>query len=66
MDFDDLLFNMYLLLSRFPECLSKYQQKFKYIMIDEFQDTNYAQYIIVRKLSAQHQNIWSRHVSPRY
>ncbi len=44
MDFDDLLFNMYLLLINFPEALVKYQQKFKYILIDEYQDTNPAQY----------------------
>lgn len=57
MDFDDLLFNTYLLLKNHPEALSKYQNKFKYVMVDEFQDTNYAQYIIVRKLAAAHENI---------
>ena len=57
MDFDDLLFNTYLLLKNHPDALSKYQNKFKYIMVDEFQDTNYAQYIIVRKLAAAHENI---------
>ena len=57
MDFDDLLFNTYLLLKNHPDALSKYQNKFKYIMVDEFQDTNYAQYIIVRKLAAANKNI---------
>ncbi len=57
MDFDDLLFNTYLLLKNHPDALLKYQRKFRYIMVDEFQDTNYAQYIIVRKLAAQHENI---------
>lgn len=57
MDFDDLLFNTYLLLKNHPDALLKYQKKFRYIMVDEFQDTNYAQYIIVRKLAAQHENI---------
>jgi len=57
MDFDDLLFNTYVLLRDFPEVLHKYQHKFKYILVDEFQDTNYAQYVIVRKLAAQHENI---------
>ncbi len=57
MDFDDLLFNTYLLLKKYPDCLSKYQHKFRYVMVDEFQDTNFAQYVIVRKIAAQHQNI---------
>jgi DNA helicase II / ATP-dependent DNA helicase PcrA len=57
MDFDDLLFNTYILLRDFPEVLSKYQQKFKYVLVDEFQDTNYAQYLVVRKLAAQNENI---------
>lgn len=52
MDFDDLLFNTYLLFSGFPKMLYKYQQKFKYILIDEYQDTNHAQYIIIKKLAA--------------
>ena len=57
MDFDDLLFNMNVLLRDFPEVLLKYQQRFNYIMVDEYQDTNYAQYLIVKKLAARHQNI---------
>lgn len=57
MDFDDLLFNMNLLLRDFPDVLLKYQEKFKYILVDEYQDTNYAQYLIVKKLAARHENI---------
>ena len=57
MDFDDLLFNMNILLRDFPDVLLKYQQRFSYIMVDEYQDTNYAQYLIVKKLAARHQNI---------
>lgn len=57
MDFDDLLYNTWLLLRDYPDVLNKYQDKFRYILVDEFQDTNYAQYMIVRKLAARHQNI---------
>ena len=57
MDFDDILFNTWRLFNEHPEVLYKYQTKFKYVMVDEFQDTNFAQYIIVKKLSAMHQNI---------
>ncbi|MEO6668659.1 MAG: UvrD-helicase domain-containing protein [Ferruginibacter sp.] len=57
MDFDDLLFKMYILLKNFPEILSKYQRKFKYIMIDEYQDTNPAQYEIIKLLGAMHENV---------
>lgn len=57
MDFDDLLFKMYELLQHFPEALHKYQHKFKYIMIDEYQDTNPAQYAIIKLLGAVHENI---------
>ena len=52
MDFDDLLIKMYELLKNFPEALSKYQHKFKYILIDEYQDTNPAQYEIIKLLGA--------------
>jgi DNA helicase-2/ATP-dependent DNA helicase PcrA len=48
MDFDDLLINMYKLLKNFPESLHKFQHKFKYILIDEYQDTNAAQYEIIK------------------
>jgi DNA helicase II / ATP-dependent DNA helicase PcrA len=57
MDFDDLLYNTYVLLSNFPAVLHKYQHKFKYVLVDEFQDTNYAQYQILKKLAAVHENI---------
>lgn len=57
MDFDDLLFNMNILLRDFPDVLLKYQNRFKYIMVDEYQDTNYSQYLIVKKLAARFQNI---------
>lgn len=57
MDFDDLLFKTNVLLKQFPEVLYKYQQKFRYIMVDEYQDTNFSQYLIVKKLAAMYQNI---------
>ncbi|MEN9340299.1 MAG: hypothetical protein RIQ62_1611, partial [Bacteroidota bacterium] len=57
MDFDDLLVNTYILLTNFPDILAKYQHKFQYVMIDEYQDTNLAQYHIVKLLSAVHENI---------
>jgi DNA helicase-2/ATP-dependent DNA helicase PcrA len=57
MDFDDILYNTWKLLQEHPDVLYKYQNKFKYVMVDEFQDTNFAQYIIVRKLTAIHRNI---------
>ena len=57
MDFDDLLFNMNILLRDFPDVLLKYQKRFQYIMVDEYQDTNYSQYLIVKKLAARPQNI---------
>jgi DNA helicase-2/ATP-dependent DNA helicase PcrA len=57
MDFDDLLLKTNELLNRFPEVLSKYQQRFKYILVDEYQDTNHSQYLIVRALSDRFQNI---------
>ncbi|HVX49390.1 MAG TPA: UvrD-helicase domain-containing protein, partial [Chitinophagaceae bacterium] len=57
MDFDDLLLKMYELLKDFPDVLYKYQHKFKYIMIDEYQDTNPVQYQITKLLAAVHENI---------
>ncbi|MBZ0097948.1 MAG: exodeoxyribonuclease V subunit gamma [Taibaiella sp.] len=57
MDFDDLLFKMYILLTNFPEVLAKYQHKFKFVLIDEYQDTNVAQYKIIKMLGAVHENI---------
>lgn len=57
MDFDDLLFQTNVLLRDFPDVLHYYQQKFKYILVDEYQDTNYAQYLIVKKLAAVYENI---------
>jgi DNA helicase II / ATP-dependent DNA helicase PcrA len=57
MDFDDLLLKYYELLKNFPESLHKYQHKFKYILIDEFQDTNPAQYEIIKLLGAVHENV---------
>ncbi len=57
MDFDDLLYYMNVLLRDFPEMLHKYQQRFRYILVDEYQDTNFAQYLIIKKLSAAHHNI---------
>jgi DNA helicase-2/ATP-dependent DNA helicase PcrA len=57
MDFDDLLLKTYELLERFPDVLYKYQHKFKYVLIDEFQDTNQLQYEIVRRISDVFQNI---------
>lgn len=57
MDFDDLLFKMYILLTNFPDVLAKYQHKFKFVLIDEYQDTNVAQYKIIKMLGAVHENI---------
>ncbi|MDL2314892.1 UvrD-helicase domain-containing protein [Bacteroidales bacterium OttesenSCG-928-C19] len=57
MDFDDLLYNMNVLLRDFPDVLLKYQEKFRYILVDEYQDTNYSQYLIVKKLAARYENI---------
>ena len=57
MDFDDLLLKTNELLTRFPEVLSKYQNKFQYILVDEYQDTNHSQYLIVRALSNRHHNL---------
>ncbi|MDF2456476.1 MAG: uvrD [Cytophagaceae bacterium] len=57
MDFDDLLFNTFKLFNEHIDVLNKYQNRFKYVMVDEFQDTNIAQYMITRKLAAQNRNI---------
>jgi DNA helicase-2/ATP-dependent DNA helicase PcrA len=57
MDFDDLLLKFYELLKNVPESLSKYQRKFRYILIDEYQDTNPAQYEIIKLLGAMHENV---------
>lgn len=57
MDFDDLLFQTNVLLRDFPEVLYKYQNKFKYILVDEYQDTNFSQYVIIKQLAARFQNI---------
>ncbi|MGZ3882907.1 MAG: ATP-dependent helicase, partial [Bacteroidia bacterium] len=57
MDFDDLLFNTNILLRDFPDVLLKYQNKFRYILVDEYQDTNFSQYVIVKQLAARFQNI---------
>jgi DNA helicase-2/ATP-dependent DNA helicase PcrA len=57
MDFDDLLLNTNILLRDFPDVLARYQEKFEYILVDEYQDTNHAQYLIVKKLAAAHENI---------
>jgi len=57
MDFDDLLLRTNELLARFPDSLAKYQNRFKYIMVDEYQDTNHSQYLIVKALADRFQNI---------
>lgn len=57
MDFDDLLFKTNVLLKEHPSVLNKYQQKFKYLMVDEYQDTNFSQYLIVKKLAAVRENL---------
>ncbi len=57
MDFDDLLLRTNELLTRFPEVLAKYQDRFKYILVDEYQDTNHSQYLIVKALADRFQNI---------
>jgi DNA helicase-2/ATP-dependent DNA helicase PcrA len=57
MDFDDLLLMTNVLFIKFPEVLQKYQQLFRYILVDEYQDTNFSQYLIVKKLAALHHNL---------
>jgi len=57
MDFDDLLLKTNELLTRFPDVLARYQDRFKYILVDEYQDTNHSQYLIVKALADRYQNI---------
>ena len=57
MDFDDLLINTNILFRDYPDVLSNYQNRFNYILVDEYQDTNYAQYLIIKKLSEKHRNL---------
>ena len=57
MDFDDLLLMTNILFKNHPEILAKYQQMFRYILVDEYQDTNFSQYLIVKRLAEKHQNI---------
>lgn len=57
MDFDDLLLNTNILFRDFPQILAKYQERFRYMLVDEYQDTNHSQYLIVNKLAAQHHNV---------
>lgn len=57
MDFDDLLLRTNELLTRFPDVLAKYQDRFRYILVDEYQDTNHSQYLIVKALASKFENI---------
>ncbi|MFN8923731.1 MAG: ATP-dependent helicase [Sphingobacteriia bacterium] len=57
MDFDDLLVNMVVMLDTHPDLLHKYQHRFRFILVDEYQDTNFAQYTILKKLAAVHENL---------
>ncbi|GHV65040.1 DNA helicase [Bacteroidia bacterium] len=57
MDFDDLLLQTNILLRDFPDVLTKYQEKFGYILVDEYQDTNYSQYLLIKRLSERHRNL---------
>ena len=57
LDFDDILMIMVKLFQKFPEVLQKYQNFFRYIMVDEYQDTNHAQYILVKMLAEKHRNL---------
>ncbi len=58
MDFDDILLNINILFRDFPEVLEKYRQHFKYILVDEYQDTNFSQYLIIRRLSEVHRRLF--------
>ena len=57
MDFDDLILNTVLLLERFEECRNYWQQRFSYIMVDEYQDTNHLQYLLISLLAGEHRNL---------
>jgi DNA helicase-2/ATP-dependent DNA helicase PcrA len=57
MDFDDILMKTNYLFDKFPEILHKYQEKFRYILVDEYQDTNFSQYLIIKRLADAHHNI---------
>ncbi|MBR0394776.1 MAG: UvrD-helicase domain-containing protein [Alistipes sp.] len=57
MDFDDLLLQTNILFRDFPEVLADYQERFKYLLVDEYQDTNFAQYTIIRRLALKHSNV---------
>jgi len=57
MDFDDLLMNTNILFRDHPDVLESYQERFKYILVDEYQDTNYSQYLIIKRLSEKHRNL---------
>lgn len=57
MDFDDILVNTNILLRDFPEAQEQIRSRFRYILVDEYQDTNYAQYLILKRLAAVHRNI---------
>lgn len=57
MDFDDLLLQTNILLRDCPDVTARYQEQFKYILVDEYQDTNYAQYVIIRRLSYLHSKV---------
>jgi DNA helicase-2/ATP-dependent DNA helicase PcrA len=57
MDFDDLLLKTNILFDQYPDVLKKYQDKFKYILVDEYQDTNFSQYLIIKKLADAHHNL---------
>jgi DNA helicase II / ATP-dependent DNA helicase PcrA len=57
MDFDDLLYYTNIVLRDFPDALHKYQHKFRYILVDEYQDTNFSQYVILKRLAAINENI---------
>lgn len=58
MDFDDILLNINVLFRDFKDILNKYQKQFQYVLVDEYQDTNFAQYLIVKSLSEKHRNLF--------